>query len=256
MTAFRGPRTAFTALLLLPLTGSLGLSQEVSRRNGRLTARPRAVATDPTPGLTSLSIGRERDALLYIPRAAKAGPVPLVVLLHGAGGSAQGIQRRLFGSSDSTGFAVLVPDSRGPTWDAIRGPYGPDIAFIDSALKVVFSRVRVDPTRVIAAGFSDGASYALGLARINGDLFTRIVAFSPGFVPPGSPTGKPEVFITHGDSDPILPFVATSQRIVLVMRRAGYSVTLKEFVGGHTVPPDLAREAFRWAVSTGNARTR
>jgi predicted esterase len=177
-----------------------------------------------------------------------------VVLLHGAGGSAQGIHRRLFAMSDSLEFAILVPDSRGPTWDAIRGGYGADVAFIDSALKVVFSRVSIDPSRVIAAGFSDGASYALALARVNGDLFTRVVAFSPGFVPPGSPTGKPEIFITHGDSDPILPYAATSQRIVPALKRAGYRVTMKEFIGGHTVPPDLAREAFRWAVSTTKPR--
>jgi predicted esterase len=156
----------------------------------------------------------------------------------------------MFQNVDSSDFAILIPDSRGPTWDAIRGDYGPDIAFIDSALKVVFSRISVDPARVIVGGFSDGASYALALARINGDLFTRVIAFSPGFVPPGSPTGKPDVFVTHGDQDPILPFASTSQRIVPAMRRAGYNVTLKQFAGGHTVPPELAREAFRWAVST------
>src|SRR5688500_464148 len=109
--------------------------------------------------------GRERDGLLSGPRAAARGPVPLVVMLHGAGGSAQGIRRRLFGASDSLDFALLIPDSRGPTWDAIRGMYGPDIAFLDSALRIVFSRVSIDPSRVIVSGFSYGASYALAIGR-------------------------------------------------------------------------------------------
>jgi phospholipase/carboxylesterase len=256
MTSAASPRFTVPAIAFIALACSLGGSQDLGRRSGRLTARPRPVATVPAVGASSLALGRERDALLYVPHAAKAGPVPLVVLLHGAGGSAQGIQRRLFGIPDSIEFALLVPDSRGATWDAIRGEYGPDVAFIDSALKVVFSRVPIDPTRVIAAGFSDGASYALALARINGDLFTRIVAFSPGFVPPGAATGRPEVYVTHGDNDPILPYAATSKRIVPALRRAGYSVLLKEFTGGHTVPPDVAREAFRWAVATGTAKTR
>lgn len=244
---------ALTALLMA-LGCSLGMSQDMGRRNGRLTARPQPVGVSPVPGLTTLSIGKGRDGFLYVPAALPPGPVPLVVLLHGAGGAAQGIMSRLASVADSVGFVVLVPDSRGPTWDAIRGEYGPDIAFIDSALKVVFARVPVDPARVIASGFSDGASYALALGRINGDLFTRVVAFSPGFVPPGAATGKPELFITHGSADPILPFEATSQRIVPVMTKAGYSVTLKQFVGGHTVPPDLAREAFRWAIAPRDAR--
>ena len=237
------------AFALVAVAGSLGSSQGLGRREGRLGARPRAVTTSIAPGFSELSIGRERDGQLYVPPAAKAGPVPLMLLLHGAGGSSQGIRRRLLETSDSIGFAVLVPDSRGPTWDAIRGDYGPDIAFIDSALKLVFARVSIDPTRVIVAGFSDGASYALALGRINGDLFSRVVAFSPGFVPPSIPMGKPEVLITHGNADPILPFEDTSQRIAPALKKAGYAVTLKQFNGGHTIPADLAREAFLWAAA-------
>ncbi|MGH9784959.1 MAG: hypothetical protein ACRD88_12330, partial [Terriglobia bacterium] len=75
-------------------------------------------------------------------------------------------------------------------------------------------------------------------------------------VPPGAPTGKPEVYITHGDADPILPFEATSQRIVASLTRAGYVVTLKQFVGGHNVPPDQARSAFRWAIASKEAKAR
>lgn len=250
----RRPRIGIALLMAFATApSSLGQSQDLSRRDGRLTARPRSVAKAAVPGITSLSIGRDRDGILYVPHEVKSGPVPLVVLLHGAGGSARGVLPRIFGGSDTISFAILVPDSRGPTWDAIRGIYGPDIAFIDSALKVAFSRVNVDPARVIVSGFSDGASYALAIGRMNGDLFTRIVAFSPGFIPPSTATGKPEVFITHGDNDPILPFEATSQRIVPAMKRAGYNVTLKQFVGGHTVPSDVARAAFQWATAKREA---
>ena len=239
-----------SAMALLAVAFSLGSGsgQDLGRREGRLGARPRTVSTTIAPGFSALSISRDRDGQLYVPPAAKAGPVPLMVLLHGAGGSAQGIRRRLLETTDSIDFAVLVPDSRGATWDAIRGDYGPDIAFIDSALKVVFARVSIDPTRVTVAGFSDGASYALALGRINGDLFSRVVAFSPGFVPPSIPMGKPEVLITHGNADPILPFGDTSQRIAPALKKAGYVVTLKQFEGGHTIPADLARAAFRWAA--------
>jgi phospholipase/carboxylesterase len=243
------------AVALVAVACSLGSSQDLGRREGRLSARPRTVSTTMAPGFSALSMGRERDGLLYVPLAAKKGPVPLMVLLHGAGGSAQGIRRRLLESTDSIDFAVLVPDSRGPTWDAIRSDYGPDIAFIDSALKVVFARVSIDPTRVSVAGFSDGASYALALGRINGDLFSRVVAFSPGFVPPSIPMGKPEVFITHGSTDPILPFDVTSHRIAPALKKAGYVVTLKQFNGGHTIPADLARVAFLWAAEPREAKS-
>ena len=243
------------ALALVSAACSLGSSQATGPRNGRLTARPTTLATSTPPGFSGLAIGVSRDGILYVPASAKAGPVPLMVVLHGAGGSAQGIRRRLFEATDSIGFAILIPDSRGPTWDAIRGDYGADIAFLDSALKLVFTRVAIDPSRVIVGGFSDGASYALALGRINGDLFSRVLAFSPGFVPPGVAKGKPEIYITHGDNDPILPFEVTSQRIAPMLTRAGYSVTLKQFVGGHTVPGDVASEAFRWAIARKDTKT-
>jgi phospholipase/carboxylesterase len=245
------PRSAVAAACLLLAFSSLGTAQARHQRDGRLTARPRPAASASVPGFTALSMARERDAILFVPHAARESAVPLVVLLHGAGGSADGIRKRLFGIADTMSFALLIPDSRGPTWDAIRGIYGPDVAFIDSALKLAFSRVTIDPSRIIVSGFSDGASYALALGRINGDLFTKILAFSPGFVPPGRPTGKPEVYITHGDDDPILPYEVTSRRIVPVMQRAGYVVTLKQFAGGHGIPPEIAQEGFRWALALG-----
>jgi len=253
MTRTRSARLR-VALALVGAACSLGSSQATGTRNGRLTARPTAVATSVPPGFSGLGIGVSRDGILYVPAAAKAGPVPLMVVLHGAGGSAQGMRRRLFETMDSIDFAVLIPDSRGPTWDAIRSDYGPDVAFLDSALKLVFARVAIDPARMIVSGFSDGASYALGLGRINGDFFARVLAFSPGFVPHGVAKGKPEIYITHGNDDPILPFEATSQRLIPMLTRAGYIVTLKRFVGGHTVPADVASEAFRWATARKDSK--
>jgi predicted esterase len=104
----------------------------------------------------------------------------------------------------------------------------------------------VDPERVAVAGFSDGASYALGLGLANGRLFRRVVAFSPGFVPPGPADGRPAVFVSHGDADAVLPVDRTSARIVPALRDDGLDVTYREFTGPHVVPPEIAREAVDW----------
>lgn len=42
--------------------------------------------------------------------------------------------------------------------------------------------VAIDPAHVAIGGFSDGASCALSLGLVNGDLFTHVMAFSPGLV--------------------------------------------------------------------------
>ncbi len=64
----------------------------------------------------------------------------------------------------------------------LRGGFGPDVRFIDKALSKVFGSYRIDPSHLAVAGFSDGASYALSLGLPNGDLFSHIIAFSPGFM--------------------------------------------------------------------------
>ena len=81
------------------------------------------------------------------------------------------------------------------------GGYGPDIEFIDRALEWVFDRLALDTRRLAITGFSDGASYSLSLGLTNGDLFTRVIAFSPGFMVPARRRGKPPVFVSHGTHD-------------------------------------------------------
>src|SRR5262249_33046159 len=140
------------------------------------------------------------------------------------------------------------PDSRGSTWDAIRRGFGRDVTFINRALERVFDTLPIDATRIAVGGFSDGATYALSLGLINGDLFSRVIAFSPGFVIEENPNGKPELFISHGTADEILPIERCSRPIVRNLKDRGYQVTFREFNGGHEIPSEIAREALQWVA--------
>jgi predicted esterase len=211
----------------------------------RLRARPRRVATTAR-GTSPLGLGTDRDAILQMPATVPEAPIALVVLLHGAGGSADRLLARFGSAPAEAGVAVLAVDSRGQTWDAIRGRFGPDVAFIDQALGRVFETVSVDPRRLAIGGFSDGASYALSLGLINGDLFRRIVAFSPGFLMEVPAEGRPRVFVSHGTRDTVLPIDRSRRIIVPTLRRNGYIVTFREFDGGHDVPPPIAVEGLNW----------
>jgi predicted esterase len=73
-----------------------------------------------------------------------------------------------------------------------------------------------------------------------------VIAFSPGFVIPLPRTGRARFFISHGTADPILPIDHAGRQIARELRAAGFSVTLREFEGEHTIPPGIAREAFEW----------
>jgi phospholipase/carboxylesterase len=223
----------------------------VSER-GRLRARPSSGAALTLPlGRSALGLGTRRDGLMHVPSAAAASPVPLVVVLHGAGSSAHA-GMAVFGElADEQGLLLLAPDSRGATWDVIEGGFGPDVDFLDRALEHVFAGCPVDPARIALGGFSDGASYALSLGVGNGDLFTHLLAFSPGFAAPAEPHGSPRIFVTHGIDDRVLPIARCSRRLVPWLRGGGCDVTYEEFDGGHSVPPQVARRAVAWLSEEG-----
>jgi phospholipase/carboxylesterase len=174
----------------------------------------------------------------------------LVVSLHGAGGNAQHGIRLLEAQAEAQGFLLLAPPSRRETWDVIVNNLGPDVAFIDAAIERVFNAHRVDPARIAIAGFSDGASYALTLGLPNGDLFSHVLAFSPGFTAHPSTAGSPGIFISHGKRDTVLPIDACSRRIVPRLRAAGLRVDYREFDGGHTVPPEMSAAAVERLLGT------
>src|SRR3954470_24893953 len=212
----------------------------------RLTARPESnVTTSLTTGPLGLGDGG-RDGVVQMPSAAASGPVPLLLFLHGATQSGAGMLRRIGPAADEAGIAVLAPDSREASWDAIRGGFGADVVFLNRVLEHVFARLPVDPTRLAIGGFSDGASYALSLGIANGDLFPRIVACSPGFVLPTAPNGRPRVFVSHGVADQILPIDQCSRVIVPRLRAMGYEVTFREFEGRHEMPAAIVREGLQW----------
>lgn len=247
-------------LALLLAAGGCADSRQAAKPSsaGRLH-RP-ATKTNPNteqgrfaaPGIHRLPVQHGRPALLFVPPAVRAQRrLPLVVMLHGSGGRAASALRLLRPAAQAQGVAVLAPSSRGRTWDVVLGGFGDDAETIDLLLARVARDLPVDPSRLVVAGFSDGASYALSLGLTNGDIFHRIVAFSPGFSAPGVQRGRPPVYISHGVRDGVLPIDRTSRRLVPDLEEDGYPVRYREFPGGHTVPKAIAVEALRWAVTPG-----
>lgn len=214
----------------------------------RLTARPRTGA--PTTLKTGpLGLGSDRDGLIQLPATRPPGRLAVLLFLHGATQGAASVVRRMGPAADQAGIVLVAPESRDRTWDAIRGDFGDDVAFLNRTLDFVFAHADVDPARLTVGGFSDGASYGLSLGLANGDLFSRVMACSPGFVIQAPPRGRPRVFVSHGTADQILPIDQCSRVIVPRLRSMGYDVTLREFDGRHELPPEVAGEAARWMLA-------
>lgn len=227
----------------MPPSDSGQRRRQADLAHGRIAIKPNGtVQEEGSAGLHELSRGNERAGVLYAPTTYRPErPMPLVVMLHGAGGTPRRALDLARAHADRIGFIVLAPGSAAATWDIIAtSRYGADVRTLNAALDQAFGRYSVDPDRIGIAGFSDGASYALSLGLANGDLFNSVVAFSPGFTAALRHVGKPRIFVSHGVEDRVLPIDKCSRRIVPQLRSEGYAVDYREFPGGHTIPEEIA----------------
>lgn len=228
---------------------------------GRLTARYKAPTSSAFPGLQVQRITTDgRPFGLFVP--ANYVPTrkwPLAVLLHGFGGSGEGTALEFSTFADTTGLIIVAPNAYYTTWDLIysatqngTAQFGPDRAYIDNALKWSFDHLAVDSARVGIGGFDDGAVYALWLGLKNGDLFSRIAAFSPCSNVPATRTGAPLplIFISHSINDELSPIDACSRTMVPKLQEFGYNVEFVEYPttggNGHLITPAVMAKGIQF----------
>lgn len=166
--------------------------------------------------------GIPRSYHLYVPdRLARfPGPRPLVLVLHGGGGSAREVRYSTRGRFDDLaeahGFLVLYPDALGRIWDTGSGeisarldPRRDDAGFLKAAIAAIETDHRIDRDRVFATGVSRGGmeSYALacgtlGLIRAIAPVAMTLPEASAAACATGAPLG---FLLIHGTADPFVP---------------------------------------------------
>ena len=112
--------------------------------------------------------GVERAYLLHLPARPAGQPVPLLLVLHGAGGDGAGMASHtgLTRQAGARGYAVVYPDGIGGRWNDGRGTSArpEDVEFIRMLLDSLARELPVDPRRIYVTGISNGAGLAFRLA--------------------------------------------------------------------------------------------
>jgi predicted esterase len=113
---------------------------------------------------------------------------------------------------------------------------------------IACERYAIDPSRLVACGFSNGANIAASMLLSGPRIFAGAILLSP-MVPfePASPPdlrGMP-VFIGAGRTDPLIP-LAQTERLGDLLRSAGAEVTLHVGAGGHGITPAELEGARQW----------
>lgn len=232
-------------------------------RSGRLETPPPAAAP-ASPETRSGVLQLAGGVYAYLPRGMDAGPRPLLVALHGAGGEPANVLAAWRALADAHGIVLLIPRSVRGTWDMVEDlrsrlgaemnvqpRFGKDLQAIDEALADLFARAAIDPKRIGVVGFSDGASYALSVGTANPGLFATVIALSPGHSFAARYDKGQRIFIAHGERDQVLPF-SNARAIAARLRGRGMTVTFEPFDGRHEVPPEIRDKAIAFFLGEGD----
>lgn len=172
------------------------------------------------PGVITAG-GLQRSYLIHLPPDYDKGRRwPLVIVLHGGGGEANGMNAitRFNDLSDKEGFVIVYPEGYEHNWNDGRADPGikaqaqdvDDVGFISALIDRLAGELNINSMMVYATGISNGAimSYRLG-AQLS-DKIAAIAAVA-GNIPVKtaavwSPARPVSVLIINGTEDPLVPF--------------------------------------------------
>jgi polyhydroxybutyrate depolymerase len=170
--------------------------------------------------------GLDRTFTVRIPRGAdSARTMPLVIVLHGRGGSGSGLMdyAGFAAQADREGYVLVAPDGTGDPrgWNTrfVPGREIDDVGFIGALVDTAIARYPVDRARIYVAGYSNGGALT---HRVASDLSSRVAAAAVvagiigGRLANGSivriepPRAPVPMLIVHADADDVVPYDTTS----------------------------------------------
>jgi polyhydroxybutyrate depolymerase len=164
--------------------------------------------------------GRERSYLIHLPPVYQPGTsLPLVLALHGGGGTAAGMEKLtgLSKVSDKGEFILCYPQGIGKNWNDGRNVKDSkaaqedinDVGFLLALMDKLTADYGADPHRIYMTGISNGGfmSYRMGLEAAD-----RLAAIAPVAANLAEdvlnlkPSQPISVLIINGDEDPLVPW--------------------------------------------------
>jgi predicted esterase len=201
----------------------------------------------------------------HVPAADPATADTLVVL-HGTGGDENDLIS--IGQAIAPGAAILSPrgnvlENGAPRFfkrmaegvfdpKEVRSRAGELARFIRGAVVTY----RLDPARVYALGYSNGANIASTVMLVEPGVFRGSVLLRPMLVydpPEQNDLSDTAVFISAGRMDPIVP-VESVEKLAKLFESAHSNVTVKWQLAGHSLVPSEVREASEWLALQRAAR--
>ncbi|MEO8605323.1 MAG: phospholipase [bacterium] len=243
----------------LPPVNSFFLEPAVRSRLAELDPAPRA---DPPTGIISARHPRgERGGFsLYVPEYYDATRAwPLVVALHGGSGNGDDFLWTWLIEARSRGVLLLSPTSLGSTWSLMGDDI--DAPALRAMVEYVGEHWRVDATRILLTGLSDGATYTLLCGLQPATPFTHLAPISGVLHPANLMNGNLErargrcIYLVHGGLDWMFP-IATARLAHHELARAGADIVFREIADlSHAYPREQNGPILEWMDSSLKAES-
>jgi poly(3-hydroxybutyrate) depolymerase len=168
-------------------------------------------------------VGPPRTYRIYVPQSYTPDEaMPLVVMLHGAGGTGLNMSYMTGMSSiaDEENFIVAYPDGIALNWDFSPSPTqiggSVDAEYLKKMVDDIAVDLNIDKQRVYAAGYSNGGHMALLLACQAQDTFAAIASasatLSTGMLRLCTEAQPIPIITMHGTLDSIIPWNGVRDR--------------------------------------------
>jgi carboxymethylenebutenolidase len=231
---------------ILPFAAALVAAQILSQGlAGSAEARPPYRVNDDSGAsgmVTCQADGRSVPMEVFPARHAGPGPVPAVMILHGASGIGHGDMiypyARAISAAGMTAYVVHYFDGIEPRHaghPAGAGLYAERKRILETALQYIAARPTTDRNHIGVFGLSLGGFHALGLGVEDKRVRAVVDVFGalPQQIHPADVRGMPPVLILHGESDRVVP-VSKARTLVADLERVGASFMAKFYPGqGH-----------------------
>lgn len=188
---------------------------------------------------------------LYVPESYDGTEAwPLVVALHGGSGSGRDFLWSWLREARGRRFLLAAPTAQGPTWSLM----GPDVDSrnLRAMVGYISGHWRVDRSRVLLTGLSDGATYTLLEGLSEDSPFTHLAPVS-GVLHPANQVGGNlaraagrKIWLVHGRLDWMFP-VETAEMAAEQLTAAGADLTLRVIEDlSHTYPREENDRILTW----------
>jgi polyhydroxybutyrate depolymerase len=174
-----------------------------------------------------LSGGLQRTYNIHIGSSYdKTRPTPLLIVLHGGGGTGQGMTKlaNFNAIADRENFIIVYPDGFENHWNDGRGVQWQaqienvdDVGFISALIDHLSDELNIDAKRVYVTGISNGGMMS---HRLGCELSQKITAIAPvaSNIPVNmasiwAPSRPVSVLIINGTEDPLVPWAGGEIRL-------------------------------------------